>query len=241
MPNAKFSGADIKNMHLETPLNQYEYMKMPLRLIPEDMIEHYVLRKKAIGGYVYMEIRKGMYGLPQAGILANKLLKLRLACHGYFELSHTPGLWKQASRPIWFNLCMDNFGIKYIGDEYLNHLFAALWTETYEIVEDWRGNLYCGICLTWNYNKRYVDIAMPAYVTKQLLRYEHPHPTKPQHCPYNPNPIKYGQDNKATDPIDTSPKLNKANKTTHSTNRWKLPVLRTHCQSHHPHGTISYC
>jgi hypothetical protein len=32
-----------------------------------------------------MEIRKGMYGLPQAGILANKLLKKRLARHGYFE------------------------------------------------------------------------------------------------------------------------------------------------------------
>jgi hypothetical protein len=46
---------------------------------------------------------------------------------------------------------------------------------------------------------------MPAYVAKQLLRYEHPHP-------YNPNPIKYGQDNQATDLIDTSLKLDKSNK-----------------------------
>jgi hypothetical protein len=53
---------------------------------------------------------------------------------------------------------------------------------------------------------------MPTYFAKQLPRYEHPHPTKPQHCPYNPNPIKYEKDNQATDPIDTSPKLNKANK-----------------------------
>jgi hypothetical protein len=53
---------------------------------------------------------------------------------------------------------------------------------------------------------------MPAYVAQQLLQYEHPHPKKTQHCPYNPNPIQYGQDNQATDPIDTSPKLNKANK-----------------------------
>jgi hypothetical protein len=53
---------------------------------------------------------------------------------------------------------------------------------------------------------------MPAYIAKQLLWYEHPHPTKPQHCPYNPNPIKYGQDNQATDPINTSPKLDKAKK-----------------------------
>ncbi len=184
---------------------------MPLRLIPNDIIEHYGLHEKAVDGYVYMEIRKGMYGLPQAGILANKLLKLHLACCGYFEQPHTPGLWKYASRPIWFNLCMDDFAIKYIGDEHLKHLFAALWTKTYKIVEDWKGNLYCGISLTWNYDKRYVDIEMPPYMAKQLLRYEHPHPSKLQHCPYNPNPIKYGQDNQATDPIDTSPKLNEAN------------------------------
>jgi hypothetical protein len=107
---------------------------------------------------------------------------------------------------------MNDFVIKYIGDKHLKHLFAALWTETYEIVEDWKGNLYCGISLSWKYNKQYVDIAMPAYVAKQLLRYEHPHPTQLQHCPYNPNPIKYGQDNQATDPIDTNPILNKANK-----------------------------
>ncbi len=123
-----------------------------------------------------------------------------------------PGLWKHASQPIWFNLCVDNLGIKHIGDKHLKHLFAALWTEMNKIVEDWKDNLYCGISLTWNYDKRYVNIAMPIYMAKQLLWYEHPHPTKPQHCPYNPNPIKYGQDNQATDPNDTSPKLSKANK-----------------------------
>jgi len=71
---------------------------------------------------VYMEIRKGMYGLPQAGVLANKLLKECLARHGYFEQPHTPGLWKHVSRPIWFNLCVDDFGIKHIGREHLQHL-----------------------------------------------------------------------------------------------------------------------
>jgi hypothetical protein len=70
---------------------------MPLRLIPDNIIEHYGLCKKAVNGYVYMEIRKGMCGLPQAGILAKKLLKLRLSCHGYFKQPHMPGLWKLIS------------------------------------------------------------------------------------------------------------------------------------------------
>jgi hypothetical protein len=73
-----------------------------------------------------MEIQKGMYGLPQAGILANKLLKKWLAQHGYFEQPHTPGLWKHVSRPVWFNLCVDDFGIKYIGIKNLQHLYNAL-------------------------------------------------------------------------------------------------------------------
>jgi hypothetical protein len=122
--------------------------------------------KKAIDGYVYTETRMGIYHLPQAGILANKLLRLRLAHHGYFKQPHTSGFWKHVSRPNWFNLCMDNFGIKYICDKHLKHLFAALWTETYEIVKDRKGNLYCGISLAWNYDKQYVKIAMPAYLAK---------------------------------------------------------------------------
>jgi hypothetical protein len=98
--DAHFAGADIKNMYLETSLDQFEYMKMPIALIPADIIAHYNLNEKVLDGYVYMDIRKGMYGLPQAGILANKLLKKRLACHGYFEQPHTPGLWKHATCPI---------------------------------------------------------------------------------------------------------------------------------------------
>ena len=34
-----------------------------------------------------------MYGLPQAGILANQLLKKRLKVHDYFDVPHTPGLF----------------------------------------------------------------------------------------------------------------------------------------------------
>jgi hypothetical protein len=187
-------------------------MRMPLKLFPNDIIAHYSLRNKAFNDYVYMEIRQGMYGLPQAGILANKLLRQCLGCHGYFEVQHTPGLWKHISRPIWFNLCVDDFGVKYIGNENLRHLFAALRTETHDIVEDWAGDFYCGINLEWNYAKRWVDIAMPTYAIKNLTRYNHPAPLKMQNCPYTPNPVTYGKDNQATTPCDTSPLLNAAGK-----------------------------
>ena len=59
-----------------------------------------------------MEIIKAIYGLPQVGTLANNLLKKRLAPAGYYEMTHTPGLWKHVSRPIAFTLVVDNFGVK---------------------------------------------------------------------------------------------------------------------------------
>ncbi len=42
---------------------------------------------------MYIEIRKGMYGLPQVGILAQQLLERRLNAHGYSLNKAVPGLW----------------------------------------------------------------------------------------------------------------------------------------------------
>eukprot|EP00957_Ditylum_brightwellii_P201263 15324839-Ditylum_brightwellii.AAC.1 len=48
-------------------------------IIPSEVKEEYKLHEKEHNGCVYMELRKGMYELPQAGILANNLLTKRLA------------------------------------------------------------------------------------------------------------------------------------------------------------------
>ena len=64
-------------------------------------------------GYVYVEIRKGMYGLPKAGKLANDRLRKFLAPFGYAPTDLTAGLWKHHTRPIAFALVMDGFAIKY--------------------------------------------------------------------------------------------------------------------------------
>ena len=115
----------------------------------------YNLDALAVNGLVYVEIRKGMYGLPQAGILANQLLKTRLVPHGYYECKHTPGLWRHKWRPITFVLVVDDFGVKYKGCEHALHLAAAL-KEHYNITTDWTGSLFIGISLKWDYTQRTV-------------------------------------------------------------------------------------
>ena len=110
---AKFMTMDIKDFYLNTPMARYEYMRLRIADMPDDVIEHYNLRDKATpDGYVYCEIQKGMYGLPQAGIIAQQLLKERLKKHGYRQSQTTPGLWKHDTRPISFSLVVDDFGVK---------------------------------------------------------------------------------------------------------------------------------
>jgi hypothetical protein len=76
--DAKMMMMDIKKYYLGTPLPTYEYMILPLTILPLDIIEKYDLKRLAVNGWVYLEIRKGIYGLKQAGLLSNQLLQKRL-------------------------------------------------------------------------------------------------------------------------------------------------------------------
>jgi hypothetical protein len=80
---------DIKNYYLGTPLPRFEYMKILLSLFPEEIIQKYNLNALVVDGWVYIEIRKVMYGLKQAGILDIQLLQTRLAPFGYYPARHT--------------------------------------------------------------------------------------------------------------------------------------------------------
>jgi hypothetical protein len=81
--DAAMTMMDIKNYYLGTPLPRFECMKMFLSRFPEEMVQKYNLNALAVDVWVYIEIRKGMYGLKQAGLLANQLLQTRLAPFGY--------------------------------------------------------------------------------------------------------------------------------------------------------------
>jgi hypothetical protein len=90
-PNARFMVVNIKDFYLNTPLERYEYMRLPLAMIPDKIIKQYQLRQLATpDGWIYIEIRKGMYGSKQAGILANQRLQKHLAPHGYFPTPRAP-------------------------------------------------------------------------------------------------------------------------------------------------------
>jgi hypothetical protein len=173
---------DINNYYLGTPLPRLEYMKMLLSRFPEEIIQKYNLNALALDGWVYIEIRKGMYGLKQAGILANQLLQTRLAPFWYYPARHTPGLWLHKTRPIYFTLVVDDFTVKYVGKQHAEDLRNAL-LQTYELTTYCTATVYSRMTLKWDYNDRTRDISMPGYVSNILSKIQNDAPKHPQHTP----------------------------------------------------------
>ena len=80
--NAKFACFDIANFYLMTPLDRPEYMRIKISDIPQEFIDEYDLTNHTCSGWVYFEIVKGCYGLPQSGKLSNDLIRTRLNKEG---------------------------------------------------------------------------------------------------------------------------------------------------------------
>jgi hypothetical protein len=211
-PNSWFSTADIKDFYLNTVLERAEYMWAQLADIPKLIQLKYEVQKYAVNGRVLVKLKKGVYGLPQAGLLARKRLVGHLKTHNYLEDVETAGVFHHITRPIYFTLVVDDFGIKcgVPGREHVQHLHAAL-REIYEITVDWTGTKYIGYTLKWDYvgtlSDRKVTLSMPNYVSKALARFG---VTKEKHDtnspgPYSP-PVYGAQTQKASEP-DSSPTL----------------------------------
>ncbi len=67
---------DVKNFYLNTQMTGYEYVQIKINDVPGEIIKQYNLHEKMDkDGYLYIEVQKGMYGLPQAEILAQELLE----------------------------------------------------------------------------------------------------------------------------------------------------------------------
>ena len=88
-------------------------MRLPVKYIPEEIMLEYNLAGHVYTNYVLVEIRKGMYGLPQAGKIANDRLVKHITKEGYSPCTHIPGFFCHRTRPIAFTLLFDDFLVRY--------------------------------------------------------------------------------------------------------------------------------
>lgn len=181
-PNARFLTVDIKNFYLNTPMQRYEYIRIPLTLLPTDIITEYNLTAISHNGFVVTKVQKGMYGLPQAGCLAYNQLVSHLDKHNYYPDRTTAGLFHHRTKTIKFCLVINNFGVKYTNTNDAHHLLTTL-KQKYKIVVDWKGTTFCGVHLDWNYTNKHVTLSLPNYVEATLRRFNHSAPLTQEAAP----------------------------------------------------------
>jgi hypothetical protein len=143
-----------------------------------------------------------MYGLPQSGRFAYIKLIKHLADNSYHPTGHTPGLFRHATQPKNFNLVVDDFDIKFVGDTHATHLIDTL-QKHYDVTIDKQGAIFCGIHLDWDYPNQTVDLTMPNYVSKARAQLRHPTPQKPQYSPHSYAAPVYSQKQQFAKPIST--------------------------------------
>ena len=107
-------------------MRRSEYVKIKNNDIPTEFIDGYNLQAVLHNRWVYFEITRGCYGLPQSGKLAKNWLHTCLNKAGYSETVTTPGLWKHTWCPMQFWLIVDDFGIEYEGEKHAYHLCQVL-------------------------------------------------------------------------------------------------------------------
>ena len=87
---ARFLDADLKDFFLQSYMKDPEYMRIAYKYFPADIIKRYdLMHKVAPDDYIYIKIKRGMYGLKQAAILAYEQLVENLAPYGYRPIPTT--------------------------------------------------------------------------------------------------------------------------------------------------------
>jgi hypothetical protein len=190
-PGAKYCTGDISNMYLESALEDPEYVRFKWEMIPPRIREHYKLDQYVVNGFVYALIAMAWYGLKQSGKIAHDDLVAHLAKSGYKKAKYTQGLFFHETRDISFTLVVDDFGIKYMRQEDVDHLVAAVKSK-YKFKVDMEGKQYIGIHLDWDYQKRQLITSMQGYVEQALKELEHAMPLKPCHAPSKAERPSYG-------------------------------------------------
>ena len=113
-PGARCLLADVNFFKLNNILPDPEFMRIPMKIIPQEIIDAYNLTALVEHqGWIYMHTETGMYDLKQSGIIANQELVKHMAPFGYRTVQHTPGLWVHDNRHTIFSLLVDNFCVQY--------------------------------------------------------------------------------------------------------------------------------
>ena len=101
-------------------MTYFQYMRIHKKIIPQEVLDKYNIIFDD-QDFTYVEIRRGMYGKKEAGVITFAQLVRKLKHFGYKPMPQTPGLWRHTSRKTALTLCVDDFGIQYFSKADADH------------------------------------------------------------------------------------------------------------------------
>jgi hypothetical protein len=207
--DANWMTIDLKDFYLNTEMERSEYMKLTRKQVPQSIIDKYQLEHLFVNNSIMVEIMKGIYGLPQAGKLAQDRLIKHLEANDYYLVKHTQCLFRHKTRDIAFTLVVDDFGIKYKTSSDSQHLIDTL-QKLYVITIDPKGSKYVGLTIDYDKAGRKLEISMPGYIDKAMKRFNIPIPTHKTDSPILYTPPSYGNKDPQKPIEDHSPSLSES-------------------------------
>lgn len=158
---------DISAFYVGTPMDHDEWMEIRLSQLPQDLAQSDRIRRLCRGDRLLVRVRKGIYGLPQAGRLARERLVKHLTTAGYHEHPHVPSLFSHASGRLRFVLTVDDFDVGYERQEDFDHLRDHL-AGLYSITFDLEGRRYLGIDTAYDRQAGTLRLSMDTYYAEAL-------------------------------------------------------------------------
>ena len=77
--------------------------------------------------------------------MENKHPQKRMAAYGFIPTPLKPGMWRNETRPIQFNLVLDDFGVEYEQKKDAHYLLETLNTHYEAVAEYLEGKLVCAV------------------------------------------------------------------------------------------------
>jgi hypothetical protein len=170
-PNTRWMTLDITDFYLHSTLKRPEYIRIQRKFISDATLSKYNLADFLTNNSVLFRVDKGMYGLPQAGLLAKQELEEHLAAGGYHQSPTVPCLFVHDTNGVMFSLVVDDFGVTYTDPAGAEHLHQHL-AQRYPLRANWTPKKYLGITIEFDYPSRTVSLSMPGYMSKVLQRFQ---------------------------------------------------------------------
>ena len=142
---------------------------------------------------ILWKIVKALYGMPEAGLLAQRDLIALLKPHGYIMSPTTPCLFTNPHTHVSFVLWVDDFLIKYkTAFKHEMEAFFDILRSKYQVKVDWTGRRYLGLTIHRNRPRSSITVQMPGYIMRLFRKLCIPIPTTPAHSPMTPLPRTFG-------------------------------------------------